>query len=125
MKLNEGEMICNKCEGMGTLPSEQDPNTMAKICKKCFGHGKVDWLENILGKKAIQSNSSSGWGASSSSGIPQETLDKMSQHLADSIDKDIMETMINELEQKTNKMKAAAAVFSKMEGYQFDNGIIS
>jgi hypothetical protein len=43
--LQEGEMICDKCEGTG----EGDSNWVK--CKKCLGEGKVDWIENAMGGK--------------------------------------------------------------------------
>lgn len=53
--MNE-EYICDKCNGNGVeyinvdLPKEYSPQL---ICSKCLGVGKLDWLENILGKIKI------------------------------------------------------------------------
>ncbi len=137
LKLEEGEYICSECEGRGSHPSNQNPNTMASMCRKCQGAGKLDWIENIVGKPPISSGSSSSSSASMSSGRPsiqgidgssfisKEDLDFMSKQIADSIDNEILESIRSVLEQKTNKIKAAANVFKKIGGLIFDNRIIS
>lgn len=49
MKLEEHEYICSKCDGGGFIFHKVlDCST---ICGKCLGSGKVNWIENILGKK--------------------------------------------------------------------------
>ena len=127
IKCEEGELICDKCEGRGSIPSIQNPQTMASTCSKCLGAGKVDWVENILGKKPPpMSATSSSWANSTSGhGIPQSFLDEASKKLADEIDMEIMGCIIKEAEQSKNKMKAAATVLSKIGGPAIDNGIIS
>jgi hypothetical protein len=40
VKLEFGEVVCDKCHGNG------------KWCKKCGGDGKLDWVENIVGKRS-------------------------------------------------------------------------
>ena len=42
--LSPGEFICDTCHGRKLI----DHN----ICPKCNGAGKVDWIENIIGKQA-------------------------------------------------------------------------
>jgi len=42
------EIVCNECEGTGF---ENKRKWNRKACPKCFGIGKVDWIENIIGKK--------------------------------------------------------------------------
>jgi len=49
--LKEGEVICSKCEGRGSLPSKFNPYELASICPKCGGEGKVDWITNAMGEK--------------------------------------------------------------------------
>ena len=55
IKLEEGEIICSKCNGSGE--SYTDPIYVEyfgnKSCKKCKGKGKLDWIEVIVGKKHI------------------------------------------------------------------------
>lgn len=49
-ELKEDELICDKCNGTGCIPSKINPNEIASMCSKCQGTGKVDWIENIMGK---------------------------------------------------------------------------
>ena len=58
---DKGEMICPECKGhcivaTGTTVSEFDSSVIenATICSKCHGDGKLDWIENIVGKKEPQ-----------------------------------------------------------------------
>jgi len=41
--LNEGEVICSKCNG--------SKNYENNICPYCIGKGKVDWVTNAMGLK--------------------------------------------------------------------------
>jgi len=45
----EFEITCSECGGTGLDSSRRSWNR--KACPKCFGIGKVDWIENITGKK--------------------------------------------------------------------------
>lgn len=58
LEITKGEVICDKCSGggydkneyinmkqYGTIPHPQ------KVCGKCKGEGKLDWVENLIGKK--------------------------------------------------------------------------
>lgn len=52
--LKEGEIVCNKCGGTGRAAVKLDKptiNVTLICCPKCFGRGKVDWIENIIGTK--------------------------------------------------------------------------
>jgi len=53
MKLEEGEVICPQCEGTGKPNNNKFENfyLVPKVCDKCHGSGKLDWIENIVGKK--------------------------------------------------------------------------
>jgi hypothetical protein len=52
VKLYPGEVECDRCDGTGFRPPKsEDGETFARICPKCCGEGKLDWLENICGKK--------------------------------------------------------------------------
>lgn len=44
---------CNECNGTGRLPDQIHGNVTFTncICKKCQGVGKLDWIENVVGKK--------------------------------------------------------------------------
>ena len=78
--LEPGEMICDKCDGIGDIESSEyiktvDTKKVEKyrvICPKCHGHGKLDWVENALGGKRNYTGVSgcSGYsGVSGQSGI--------------------------------------------------------
>jgi len=62
----EGELICPKCDGGGSWPKKnaamEDPSFLR--CYKCQGVGIIDWIEKVVGKALLISDSSS---ASSSS----------------------------------------------------------
>ena len=46
---NNSEFICDRCEGSG---SKFDPTINMKVrCQQCGGVGKLDWIENIVGKE--------------------------------------------------------------------------
>ena len=49
-----GEMICDKCNGSGSCNTKYSQETSPYYvrCPKCKGRGKVDWVENIIGKKS-------------------------------------------------------------------------
>lgn len=47
MKLQEGEYICNACDGIGVVRKED--NTTC-LCPHCEGKGKYDWIERITGR---------------------------------------------------------------------------
>jgi len=53
--LKEGEIICPKCDGRGThisyIGDPRDLKVLPIICPKCRGAGKLDWVENVVGKK--------------------------------------------------------------------------
>lgn len=59
--LEEGELICKKCEGSGSWPKKfatlEDPSFAR--CPKCQGAGIVDWIENIVGKPIMTGTASS------------------------------------------------------------------
>lgn len=116
--LNEGEMICDKCEGTGEDSSQSASSvySFTRFCKKCLGTGKVDWVENAMGKKpnkesnfitidssAMMSNTISSQ-LSLSSGenmkIGNETLDEyiknvVAKKMAEEIDKILLEQLVN------------------------------
>lgn len=52
--LKEGEVLCNKCHGEGVfwrvnLKTLQNKENME--CKKCWGAGKLNWVDNMMGGK--------------------------------------------------------------------------
>jgi len=64
IKLNKGEIICPECNGIGIYSTSVNYHTVEyrneKInipthidrneCSKCKGEGKLDWVENLVGK---------------------------------------------------------------------------
>jgi len=54
LSLGPGEMICPKCNGTGK-PSRvingMSVYTSIYSCEKCHGEGKLDFVENVVGKK--------------------------------------------------------------------------
>ncbi len=139
--LKEGELICDKCDGksgsVNGKPSDSLTNAAWVRCSKCQGTGKVDWVENIVGKVqaddmfggySLGGTYSVGSDALNPNGIHDDALDIWSKQIADEIDKEILESITNEVEQNDiqvkKQMKKAATVFADMGGV-FDNRIIS
>jgi len=110
--LEEGEMICSKCKGVGFLNKIKSENTsMYKdICPKCQGSGKLDWIENVMGKKPVcRGTSTSGPSMSSGSfsvnwkdvnsgfhgtsclGLRDVIIKQAAEHIAKKIDDEILE----------------------------------
>lgn len=54
IELNPGEHLCDECNGEGrtgfTIPNKHI-RSYPIICNKCRGNGKLDWIENIVGKR--------------------------------------------------------------------------
>ena len=44
-----GKVVCSKCGGVGQFQSKN----VKGICVKCLGEGKLDWIENVVGKKGF------------------------------------------------------------------------
>jgi DnaJ-class molecular chaperone len=51
--MRDGEVVCNKCDGRGCLDVLGSPDLLQQ-CPKCKGNKKVDWIENVIGKKYIE-----------------------------------------------------------------------
>lgn len=96
IKLEKGGMICPECNGTGISEYVQEINiqnyqtiTGKTFCKKCLGNGKLDWIENLVGKENPLNNVQMF-----NESIPQDLIDElyknMSEHLAKDIDKRIM-----------------------------------
>lgn len=52
IELEDGEVICPKCKG-------HSPDYYSRYCNRCFGVGKLDWIEMIIGKEYPPNASSS------------------------------------------------------------------
>ncbi len=42
------DYICERCNGTGQL---LDQFLEERMCYRCYGEGKLNWIENIFGKK--------------------------------------------------------------------------
>lgn len=94
------EFICEPCKGTGChgalTKDVKDPRFLH--CPKCYGTGKLDWIENIVGKKADIINLSSNWGMSSTSiskslrdvNLENEMADLLAKEMANQLDQDII-----------------------------------
>ena len=55
ISLNEGEHFCPKCDGKGKVNQKTRDftkfNTIQLVCSECLGDGKIDWVEEVIGKK--------------------------------------------------------------------------
>jgi hypothetical protein len=54
MKIKDYEYICDRCDGLGLVKrkyEEFEVVTKSTTCPKCLGDGKLDFIENITGKK--------------------------------------------------------------------------
>lgn len=51
MELNEGEIKCPECYGNKKITDPKLSYIYWITCPKCKGKGKLDWIENIVGKK--------------------------------------------------------------------------
>jgi len=52
MDLKPGDVICPDCNGESyNKPWEVFGILFKPTCLKCYGAGKLDWIENIVGKK--------------------------------------------------------------------------
>jgi hypothetical protein len=53
--LKEGEVVCPECNGSGGqinyIGDPRDLKVVSKVCLKCLGEGKLDWVELVVGKK--------------------------------------------------------------------------
>jgi len=73
--LEEGEIICDRCNGTGDAGDNQFPGAWRSwepTCNKCWGAGKLNWIENVFGKDhPVNISGTSGtMGYSGTSGTP-------------------------------------------------------
>jgi DnaJ-class molecular chaperone len=50
MELENGEIICDRCNGTGRDPDKKryKSSPWAYRCSKCNANGKISWLQNII-----------------------------------------------------------------------------
>lgn len=92
MLINEGEVICDKCNGTG-YSRKNVP------CYKCRGTGKLDWVTNVMGRKKPRMLTASFSQTSGSSifknKIAKKYVDAMAREMAKKIDEEILESLSN------------------------------
>ena len=99
IKLQKGEVICDKCKGNGLFCIVQSKHITLQycynrqclktksecdgfnyqLCPKCNGEGKLDWVENIVGKRKHVHFM-----------MIYEFQHKAAKHLAQSIDRSVL-----------------------------------
>ena len=55
VELKPGEEICPQCEGTGEEPGKFIEGFRI-TCHRCWGDGKLDWIEMAMGKPNLQGN---------------------------------------------------------------------
>lgn len=127
LNLEEGEIICDKCNGRGVNPIK-NKFEFPIPCNKCQGLGKLDWIENIVGKKSTTFGTTSNSTYSSISNtfnLQNSIMNDVSSAIAKQIDEEIIESLKSHIEQINIKYIKASNVFNDMGGILFDNGIVS
>jgi len=61
VKLEEGEYLCWKCKGnrLVARPDGSESHVIS-LCPICNGTGKLDWVENVVGKGPISGKEKNG-----------------------------------------------------------------
>jgi len=77
--LEEGDIICNKCEGSGYVSGCDKCEGAVhvsdyQLCPKCQGEKKLDWISAITGVASKLSTSCGSHGSSSSSGSTKPSI---------------------------------------------------
>lgn len=89
--LEEHEIFCPVCKGLGKKPGTD------LVCKKCHGDGKLDWLENIVGKRKKHHEfyfQVKDLQDSFADGILKELTESMAEQMAKEIDREIMRQIL-------------------------------
>jgi hypothetical protein len=101
LKLKKGEVLCNKCNGKGFFGRGRFP----PVCPKCLGAGKLDWVENIVGKRrSAPQKLKVAWSFSESKNMKSlfasKILDEISSNMAEQMVKDIDKEIVEGLLKK-------------------------
>lgn len=92
--------LCPDCNGRGTITIKENKNRRGPkniLCNKCQGRGYLDWVENIVGRKALSYEdvvdclSTTCREISIEEKIRKEVVEK----LAKKIDEEIMDSLFN------------------------------
>jgi len=91
MILNDGEVICDKCNDIGYIKN---------LCPKCMGKGKLDWVTNAMGsikprffKVSFSQTSMSETSNSFEIDFQGKLMEEMTREVAKQIDKEILESL--------------------------------
>jgi hypothetical protein len=109
--LEPGDVVCDQCNGTGEPGNNKiGPNDKLSIvpwyCDKCDGTGKLDWIENITGRRKPKLFSVD-WGddflvdSKYRSPTEQKAIEQIAQKLADQIDQDILKGIRDGIETGT------------------------
>ena len=99
LKLGPGEYKCKLCKGKGKIPAEKNPECIIGIvgqlttCPECQGTGKLDWIENVIGKKKpvmFQFGTDSSASVSCQHEIDSKIIEEIAGKLANTIDDEIL-----------------------------------
>jgi len=93
--LKEGEIICPKCNGSGGIDDGCLDEELIKTCGKCFGDGKLDWIEAAMGKPSRMKMYFTD--------VPQSMIDVLGEQIAKEIDKEILEKVMFEANKQIKK----------------------
>jgi hypothetical protein len=100
--LNGGDIICPKCEGHGFVDHQYNEEWETQ-CDKCWGAGKLDWIERIMGKAPPRPRTLKGnWTIEMEKDLvslhhydlDDEILAAMGREIADKVDEEIMENIV-------------------------------
>jgi DnaJ-class molecular chaperone len=100
--LESGEILCPKCNGTGAV--DGNFHSPAPVCDRCWGAGKLDWIDLIMGKPNPHRTLKGNWTiktykdikAFHSIDLEDEMVSILAKELAEEIDKEIMEKLCGE-----------------------------
>jgi len=88
--LEEGEVICSRCDGRGCTPFVAIDQAQ-ETCSKCNGEGKLDWISNAMSKEPDKR-----WFDEEC-----EIVKAMAEKLREDIDKEIMKNIYGDYNEGT------------------------
>jgi RecJ-like exonuclease len=109
IKVESHEFICPECKGKGKLEEwSVGKFTVEPECGTCYGAGKLDWIEKIMGKKPDEYHTTL-----------QAWIDEAAKNVSNEIDNEIIESVLAEACRDGSKYKI------KEKEEQHDNGVLS
>jgi len=73
--LLENEYLCEPCNGWGRVMNEDgELRTIYVQCPRCLGDGKLDWVENVVGKSE-ENKKGPDWRPRAARGVLFESTD--------------------------------------------------